>query len=258
MAGQPPEPSFQPTGQDQALTQGRPAWQQPSYPPPAGPPGGQQGYPAPSFTPQDQAYAPPDQAYAPPDQAYAPPDQAYAPQDQGYPQQDQGYGQQDQGYTSLGRAPGQDYQAYQPPTYGAQPGQGTGQGAGTPQWQGIAGVTPATPRSKQRGEKGFLGSLFDFSFTSMVTPKIIKALYILFAGWTGLWALIFVLIAINERHSWGTAFIFITLFIIDPIFVLLTLGVYRVVLEAFMVVYRIYEETKKIRENNESRAEPQG
>jgi len=43
-----------------------------------------------------------------------------------------------------------------------------------------------------------------------------------------------------------------TLIIIEPIFLLLTLGIYRVVLEAFMVIFRIYEETKKIREHNEA------
>jgi len=35
---------------------------------------------------------------------------------------------------------------------------------------------------------------------------------------------------------------------------LLTLGIYRVVLEAFMVIFRIYEETKKIREGNENQS----
>jgi hypothetical protein len=245
MAGQPPEPSFQPTGQDQALTQGRPAWQQPTYPPPASPPGGQQGYPAPSFTPQEQAYTPQEQGYTPQEQAYAPPDQAYG-------QQDQAYGQQDQGYTSLGQAPGQDYQAYQPPAYGAQPGQGQapGQGAGAQQWQGIAGVTPGATRTKQRGEKGFFGSLFDFSFNSFVTPKIIKVLYVLFTIWTALVGLVILVIGFRTG---GLAGGLVVLIIVEPIFVLLTLGVYRVVLEAFMVVFRIYEETKKIRENNESR-----
>ena len=43
-----------------------------------------------------------------------------------------------------------------------------------------------------------------------------------------------------------------TLIIIEPIFLLLTLGIYRVVLEAFMVMFRIYEEMKKIREHNEA------
>jgi uncharacterized protein DUF4282 len=231
MAGQPPEPSYQPSGQDQALTQGRPAWQQqqPTYTPPPAAPGGQQGYGAPS--------------YAPPDQAYA----AAAPQEQ------TAYPPQDQTYTALGQ--GQDYQsyqqAYQPPGYGAQPGQGA---AGPPpQWQGIAGVKPAAPRTKQPGEKGFLGSLFDFSFSSFVTPKIIKVLYVLFTIWT---ALIGITILIVGFKTGGIAGGLFTLIIIEPIVLLLTLGIYRVVLEAFMVIFRIYEETKKIREGNESQSQP--
>jgi hypothetical protein len=235
MAGQPPEPSFQPTGQDQALTQGRPAWQQPTYPPPAAPPGGQQGYPAPSFTP--------------PDQAYAPQDQGYPQQDQGYAAQDQGYAQQGQGYTSLGQAPGQDYQAYQPPSYGAQPG--PGQGAGAPQWQGIAGVTPATPRSKQRGEKGFLGSLFDFSFTSMVTPKIIRVLYGLAVAWTVLFALAYVVVGFSFGGLGGGIAVLV---LVVPIMLLLGIGISRVILEGFMVAFRIHDELKEIRKQGENRA----
>ena len=91
MAGQPPEPSFQPAGQEQALTQGRgPAWQQRGYPPAPGTPGQQpgQGYAAPSFTPQEQG------GYAPQDQGYA------APHDQGYGAAGR------QTYTDLGQAPG--------------------------------------------------------------------------------------------------------------------------------------------------------
>ena len=37
-----------------------------------------------------------------------------------------------------------------------------------------------------------------------------------------------------------------------PVYVLLSLGVYRVILEAFMVIFRIYEETKKISERTQS------
>jgi hypothetical protein len=237
MAGQPPEPSFQPSGQDQALTQGRPAWQQqqqqPSYTLPPAAPSGQQGYGAPSYTPPDQAYAPPEQ------QAYAPPEQA-------------AYPPQDQTYTALGQGQDyqQNYQGYQPPSYGAQPGQGAA-AAPPPQWQGIAGVQPAAPRTKQPGEKGFLGSLFDFSFSSFVTPKIIKVLYVLFTMWT---ALIGITVLIIGFKTGGVAGGLFTLIIIEPIFLLLTLGIYRVVLEAFMVIFRIYEEMKKIREGNESQS----
>jgi hypothetical protein len=216
MAGQPPEPSFQPSGQEQGLTQGRPAWQQPAYPPPAGAPGGPQpgqGYPAPSFTPQESGYAQQDSGYAQQEPGYAPPDQGYAPQDQTY--------------INLGQSAG--YQA---------PGYAPAAGAGVPQWQGIAGVTPAG-QPRQRGEKGFVGSLFDFSFTSMVTPKIIKVIYILLTIWIFLCA-IGILAFFIDFGGWQGALA--ALIIVDPIFVLLSLGIYRVVLEAFMVVFRIYEE----------------
>ncbi len=210
MAGQPPEPSFQPAPQDPGMTQGRPAWQPPTYTPPGGN-GGAQGYSAPSYS-------------APgPDKA-----QSYPPQDQTY--------------TALGQGQGQ---GYQPPSY-AQSAQGTAMPP--PQWQGAA---PATPRQRATGEKGFLGSLFDFSFQSLVTPKIIRILYILFTVWTALVALIILVIGFRTGGVAGGLF---TLIIVEPIYVLLTLGIYRVVLEAFVVLFRIYEETKKIRENTDSQA----
>jgi Domain of unknown function (DUF4282) len=227
MAGQPPEPSFQPSGQDQNLTQGRPAWQPTAYPPPVG--GGQPGYSTPP---------------------------SYTPADQGYGSQDQGYGAQDQTYTvgqggaqaqAQPQPPSPDYagyQGYQAPGYGAQGQPGQGQAGGMPQWQGISGVTPGQPR--QRGEKGFLGSLFDFSFSSFVTPKIIKVLYVLLALWTGLVAIFILIIGFRTGGVGGGL---VTLIIVEPIFVLLTLGIYRVVLEAFMVIFRIYEELKQVRAN---------
>jgi hypothetical protein len=246
MAGQPPEPSFQPSGQDQ--TQARPAWGQPSYPPP----------PPPSPASGQPAYTPPPPSYGAQDQARVAPDPGYPAQDPGYGQsrpQDQGYGQ-DQTYTALGQNPGQgqDYQSqgqgqdyqgyqggYQPPSYGAQ----QGQGQGTPQWQGIAGASSAK-KTKQHGEKGFIGSLFDFSFNTFVTPKIIKVLYVLLTLWTALVGLILLVLGFRTGGLAGGLF---TLIIVEPIFVLLTLGIYRVVLEAFMVVFRIYEEVKQVREN---------
>jgi hypothetical protein len=183
------------------MTQGRPAWQSPTYTPPGGT-GGPQGYAAPP-----------------------PPDQTYTVQ-QG---QGQAYG-------------------YQPPSY-AQSGQGAP--VPPPQWQAAAPAAPAQPRQRAAGDKGFVGSLFDFSFTSLVTPKIIRALYILFTIWTAIVSLIIVVVGFETGSLAGGLFV---TFVIVPVFVLLTLGIYRVVLEAFMVMFRIYEETKKIRENTDSQA----
>ena len=210
MAGQPSEPSFQPAPQDQGMTQGRPAWQPPTYTPPSG--SGQQGYAAPSYSGSG------------PDQAQA---QSYPPQDQTYTAQGQG-----------------QYQGFPPPSYA--------QGAAVPppQWQ-AAPPTPAKPRPQRAaGEKGFIGSLFDFSFTSLVTPKIVRVLYILFTIWTAIIGVSMLVVGFNTGGLWGGLFV---LFIIEPIFVLLTLGVYRVVLEFVIVVFRIYEEMKQIRANSDSK-----
>jgi hypothetical protein len=202
MAGQPPESSWQPAGQDQ--TQARAAW-----PPP--PPQQQ----APTFTPQGGA---PQDGYGYPQQpapGYPPPGYAAAGQEQqGYPGPEQTFA-------------GQDHAQWQLP--------------GTPAGR------PGQPRAA--GEKGFVGSLFDFSFSSFVTPKIIKVLYVLFTVWTALVSLL--ILIVSFRTGGMVAGIFV-LIVIVPIYVLLTLGVYRVILEAFMVVFRIYEETKKISERTQS------
>jgi Domain of unknown function (DUF4282) len=119
-----------------------------------------------------------------------------------------------------------------------------------PQWQ-AAPPAPAKTRQRAAGEKGFIGSLFDFSFTSLVTPKIVKVLYILFTIWTALIGLTILIIGFKTGGVAGGLF---TLIIVEPIFVLLTLGIYRVVLELFVVVFRIYDELKKISQNTDSQA----
>ena len=113
--------------------------------------------------------------------------------------------------------------------------------AGQDQWQSAPGIQAARPgQPRLKGEKGFVGSLFDFSFTSMVTPKIIKVLYALVTASTLLWALVFLLIAIHQYHVPGAIF---TILIGDPLFVLLTLALCRVVLEASWSLSGCYEET---------------
>jgi hypothetical protein len=225
MAGQPQDPSFQPHGQDQ--TQVRPVWQQPTYTPPTG-------------NPQDTAVFASGQQGQGQGQAQA----------QGYP--GPSYAQQSQSQSQ-----GQGYEGYEDYAAQSYPGQQGQQSQGTPppQWNaytGTPGADMGAQPSRQRSadSKGFVASLFDFSFTSFVTPKIVRVIYILLTLWTGLWGLIFLIAAFNYGGMGGGLF---TLVILEPIYILLTLGVYRVILEAFVVVFRLYEETRKIRELNESR-----
>ena len=173
------------------------------------------------------------QAYARPAPGY-PPEEPFAGRPalprrevptHGQPPQDQGY----QGYSM---PPG-----YAPP-----------QDPAAAQWQ-AAQETQAPPRA--RGDaKGFFGSLFDFSFTSFVTPKIIKVLYVVYTIWVVVWALFF--LRLGFRYG-GAAGGFATLIIVDPIFLVLSLGLYRVVLELFMVVHRMHEDLRAIRERADER-----
>jgi uncharacterized membrane protein len=224
LAGQPQDPPWQSSEQDQA----RPSWQafgappadkQETYAYPQSGPGapgaqnaqGPQGY--------GQAYAQ-QGSYAPP--AYTVQDQAYGAQDRPYP--DQAYGDQ-------------AYQEQQ-------------QGQSAPHWQAVSGLKPAGAAAKRTSDaKGFFGSLFDFSFTSFVTPKIVKVIYVLVTIWTVIWALIFLRFGFKYGGAAGG---FFTLLVVDPILVVLTLGAYRMVLELFMVVHRMHEELKAIRQRGES------
>jgi uncharacterized membrane protein len=252
LAGQPPqEPPWQPEGQDN----GRQGWQ--AYSPPSAADGQETyAYPQSGAAPASgygQGYAQDRAAFTPPaqqtrqepaitqhDQVYLGTDQPYAGTDQPYAGADQSYGGTDQSYAG---APGADQGA--PPRWEDQ---------GTPQWQSQAAsqwkARRQGPGKAADASKGFVSSLFDFSFSSFVTPKIIKALYVLVTIWTVIWALIFLRLGFKYGGAAGG---FFTLIVVVPVFGLLTLGAYRVALEFFMVVHRIHDELKAIRERSDNR-----
>jgi hypothetical protein len=91
---------------------------------------------------------------------------------------------------------------------------------------------------------GFLNALFDFSFTSFVTPKVIKILYILIMILTGLGAAGFIASAFSLSLGFGL----IALFILAPLFFLITIALYRIVLEFFIVVFRMSEDIRTLRD----------
>ena len=128
-----------------------------------------------------------------------------------------GYGQPAQGYT-------QPVQGY------AQPAQEYGQPT-----QGYGGY-PYPPANGPAGEqaKGFLGSLFDFSFTSFVTPKIIKVVYVLEVVFTVLAYLIVTISSFATNGALG-----LVVLISGAIGAILYLALLRMVLEFFLGVYRI-------------------
>jgi uncharacterized protein DUF4282/zinc ribbon protein len=101
-------------------------------------------------------------------------------------------------------------------------------------------------RSSSEGKlmqaKGFFASLFDFSFSSFITPRLVKVLYVLLTIVNALWTLLFVLIAFRSSKSFGV----IALVILGPIFfVILMIGA-RVAVEAIIAFFRIQEDVAEI------------
>jgi hypothetical protein len=92
--------------------------------------------------------------------------------------------------------------------------------------------------------KGFLGALFDFGFRSFVTPKVIKVLYVLIMIGTVVSALVFTIIAFKASLTFGV----VTLLFGDPLFILIMLAIYRIILEFFVVIFRISEDIRALRE----------
>lgn len=99
-------------------------------------------------------------------------------------------------------------------------------------------------RHQTAGSKGFLSSLFDFGFTSFVTPTVIKVLYVLILIGTVLSALVFTITAFRASPIFGIG----VLVIGDPLFIIIVLAFYRIILEFFIVIFRVSEDIRAIRE----------
>jgi hypothetical protein len=91
--------------------------------------------------------------------------------------------------------------------------------------------------------KGFIASLFDFGFNSFVTPKVVKVIYVLIMILTGLGALVYALIAFRINAAFGI----ISLLILCPLFFLVELALWRILLELFIVIFRIADDLRLIR-----------
>jgi hypothetical protein len=90
--------------------------------------------------------------------------------------------------------------------------------------------------------KSFFGSLFDYSFSSFITPRIIKVLYVLATILVALWTLVFVLLAFKASSGLGI----VMLLIFGPIFFVLGMIYARVFLELLIVFFRIHGDVHDI------------
>jgi len=86
-------------------------------------------------------------------------------------------------------------------------------------------------------ERGFFSSLFDISFTSFVTTKLIKVLYVLSLVLIAITALVFVVAGFQESAGLGLFMLVIG----APLGALLYIIYTRVILEFIIQVFRIGE-----------------
>jgi hypothetical protein len=101
--------------------------------------------------------------------------------------------------------------------------------------------SPLDPAESTRRAKGFLASLFDFSFVSFITPKLIRLLYLL-----GLLAGVVISIAaITAAFNVTSALGVLTLFL-SPLIFLVTLAYTRVALELVAIAFRMEEHLRRL------------
>jgi hypothetical protein len=89
--------------------------------------------------------------------------------------------------------------------------------------------------------KSFLASLFDFSFSSLVTTKIVRFLYILLLVVGTVWAVVVLLGALAEGAPWGVLAI-----VVVPVLWLIGVIYLRVLMETLIVLFRIAENVQTI------------
>ncbi len=93
--------------------------------------------------------------------------------------------------------------------------------------------------------KGFFASLFDYSFSSYITPRIIRVLYVLATVLVALWTLFIVLVAFKASSALGV----IALLIGGPIYFVLAMIGARVGLEFLSAFFRIHEHVQAINQS---------
>ncbi|MGH3254219.1 MAG: DUF4282 domain-containing protein [Streptosporangiaceae bacterium] len=99
-------------------------------------------------------------------------------------------------------------------------------------------------RRKDAETTGFLGALFDFGFTSFVTPKIIKVLYVLVTIGTIVSALAFTIVIFKASVEFGI----VALVFGDPLIILVVMAIFRMFVEFFVVIFRAAEDLRALRE----------
>lgn len=91
--------------------------------------------------------------------------------------------------------------------------------------------------------KGFITSLFDFSFTEFITIRTIRILYGILIALAGIAALYFIVTGFRASAAMGILYL-----ILSPLLFFLDVIIVRIWLEIVMVIFRIEENTRKLAE----------
>lgn len=95
-------------------------------------------------------------------------------------------------------------------------------------------------------EKGFLGSLFDFSFETFVFPRVISLIYGIVVVVIAIAYLLFVVGAFARGAAAGVGAL-----VLGPIVAVLYLIMVRAWMEVAIVMFRIHDNVRTIREYKE-------
>lgn len=90
-------------------------------------------------------------------------------------------------------------------------------------------------------EKGFLAALFDYSFSSLITPKIIRVVYIIITIVVGLISLAFFANLASQGGGGAVAGL-----IFAPAGFLLYMILARIYLEIVIIIFRIGDDVRRI------------
>lgn len=92
------------------------------------------------------------------------------------------------------------------------------------------------------GSKGFFGTLFDFSFTTFITPTFIRVFYGIGLTLIGLGVVAFVVSVWSEYTIWGAVFALFGGLAAALLWTILA----RIGAEVAIVSFRAYENTERI------------
>jgi hypothetical protein len=115
-------------------------------------------------------------------------------------------------------------------------------------------LPPLTPREDPVSltQQGVFYSLFDVSFKSLVTTKLVRLLYILAMIWIGISAIFYIFLAFHLSPGIGL----LVLLIVAPVSSLFTLGFIRIALELCIGLFQIMANSNELVEQGRSSASP--